>query len=553
MMKFHHIFYLLFFVTYILPVKAEYLVFLTGLESQILPIDEQEYEKIHSLLAKYAWPMSIAHANEIDFEAKDSISPINEEEFLRKKLREINLKLDIAFVPTILYELFCVAHANTIDELNITSPIVSAASLDNRIHKLITQSSQSVKQVLEIYDIVNSKYPDVRRARQAVNNAFILHLQNLLTDPDIKFNRDIKETHVSDIIKELCFTIKNKLFEKIEFTMANQSGTALYKLKELLNPLNIRHDNRQAAENPQKDFFARIVKLEYDARDQFAGILYRALGPMITYIPKERATVPIIDSILNQDYDKDEYTKLLKSYENSTDIVSLLQMIKFRTVSYGNSLFAGFYFDPGACVLKYLSGNTIGYSLFIDKRGYLKEIAAQMSGKSTNAINAGNIFRISPFNTIVGLFAQGEFFHSRSLLYSSARHPLSWIVGIALDVKDDKTGFIVKKANPLPYAAFFSRIVGDSNVCHILKLNSQSTSWGNQFDLSSAMQQKIIEGLFKGQQQYTQILQSLVSFEKFYRELLDKYPQLQPPDWNPSQEERTQLRKAMQELMQRLK
>src|SRR5439155_12727450 len=127
---------------------------------------------------------------------------------------------------------------------------------------------------------------------------------------------------------------------------------------------------------------------------------------------------------------------------------------------------------------------TIGYALFIDRRSYLKGIAAQIQNKPTEAMES-KIFRISPFNTIISLFAKGEFFHSRSVVYKPESREVYWIGGISGGEPDDKIGYYIKKGSPLNYAAYYSSLIARQQFCHILKINTPENPLIAQYDLSS--------------------------------------------------------------------
>jgi len=79
-----------------------------------------------------------------------------------------------------------------------------------------------------------------------------------------------------------------------------------------------------------------------------------------------------------------------------------------HSLSFGNSVFAGFYFDKTACPFYYLT-NYIGldfYGVTINKRNYrLKELEY-------------DLFYIPALTTLVGLFGWGEIFHARSKIFS---------------------------------------------------------------------------------------------------------------------------------------
>jgi hypothetical protein len=490
--------------------------------------------------------MSIAHADQMESMTSEKIHPINEEPFLREKLSKINPQLDIAFVPTILFELFCWYSMEQGLLPNLADAelgqFFKARNFDNKILEILKDSSNSIKNALLLYDQINVN-PQVQKSYQIINNAFVEFLQTILKNTPGKME-DLKTSTLSLIIKELCFSIKDHLFKSLTLS-------EFYKKNAFLQPLNMMYSNTVDAQNPEKDFFARIIHLEYEAHEQFAGILYRGLGALYAYSPSKRTIVPIIDSMLNMQYSVNEYQQLLQAYAKPEGISSFINFATLRSISYGNSLLGGMFEDPEACALHYFyNPKTLGYALFIDKRSYLKGIAAQIHKKPTTTFES-DIFRISPFNTIVSLFAQGEFFHSRSIVYVPKGHSTE-IRGIYEGAPDDKLGYYIKEGSPLKYAAYYSNLIARPQFCHILKLYTPGAPLIAQYDLSSEPQKNFIKQLYFQQQENALILKSLVAFEKFYRTLLEKYPEIQPEQWRPGTEEREQLRNAMKELMMKL-
>jgi hypothetical protein len=74
---------------------------------------------------------------------------------------------------------------------------------------------------------------------------------------------------------------------------------------------------------------------------------------------------------------------------------------EYQHLSYGNSLFAGYVNDSGACVYDFVQHSKLGYTVMIKKSDYF----------NTNA-QIRKLFWISPMGTIESFVAYGERFHS---------------------------------------------------------------------------------------------------------------------------------------------
>ena len=100
-----------------LPIRAEYLI-IKKTEQGLVPLDtsdEPHAEAIIKILFDYQWPMVVANLSMTRQEQEELLTagqPNGEEEFLRKKIKEINPNYDVIFIPTTIYELFALADVN---------------------------------------------------------------------------------------------------------------------------------------------------------------------------------------------------------------------------------------------------------------------------------------------------------------------------------------------------------------------------------------------------------------------------------------------------------
>jgi hypothetical protein len=112
------------------------------------------------------------------------------------------------------------------------------------------------------------------------------------------------------------------------------------------------------------------------------------------------------------------YAELVVEYQTKGEPTRMRDWrVPLNSISYGNSMFAGYWFDSellaeaagGACACDYLdAADLIGYALFINKKNIF-------AGKL-------DLFFISSLNTLVSMIAKGEFFHSRSRSFAPAEY-----------------------------------------------------------------------------------------------------------------------------------
>ena len=72
--------------------------------------DQELFKRAHKVLITYQWPMCLAHIHEFSDQEKKllfSSKPYAEENFIRNQVQQLDKNLDLIFVPTTMYELFC--------------------------------------------------------------------------------------------------------------------------------------------------------------------------------------------------------------------------------------------------------------------------------------------------------------------------------------------------------------------------------------------------------------------------------------------------------------
>ena len=80
---------------------------------------------------------------------------------------------------------------------------------------------------------------------------------------------------------------------------------------------------------------------------------------------------------------------------------------RLRSVSYGSTLFGGFFLDPNACAFNFMREQEGKKIVLVDKLDYL------LGGTSRE------LFKIPPLNTVASLLSFGEFFHPRTRVPSN--------------------------------------------------------------------------------------------------------------------------------------
>ncbi len=115
------------------------------------------------------------------------------------------------------------------------------------------------------------------------------------------------------------------------------------------------------------------------------------------------------------------------------------------SLSFGNSLFAGYRFDTGATAYFHMCKQRIGYLLPLSKKEYV-------DGK------LGNMFHIPLLTTLAGAVARGEFFHPRSKITNPSHRYYGFAVANSTQVPSFYTidGNILQRA--LTYRTIFNYI-----------------------------------------------------------------------------------------------
>jgi hypothetical protein len=119
-------------------IRAEILV-VKHIDGHFVPLDDTDAvhsDAISDVLLKYQWPMALTNETLTATEATELFSqkPFAEEEFITRKLQAIDNSYRAIFVPTVLFELFCIKELYASIEANIKakdkqSPLYKAGLL----------------------------------------------------------------------------------------------------------------------------------------------------------------------------------------------------------------------------------------------------------------------------------------------------------------------------------------------------------------------------------------------------------------------------------------
>lgn len=384
--------------------QAEYIVF-EKINGQITGIASPEkYAQIYDILMKYQWPANIASFSSM---TKDEIrelttqnKPRAEELFIRKKLQELDPTLDIAFVPTVLYELFFIYYKKTNRFF-----LETYVAFDSIVLKKIAEKTiVSLQDVLHQYVLQNNQRNTIM-LHQKINNTLIDYIG--------------KDSFLNPLVMPDFIAVMQKLLTHLsaEITLTIDLGTA-------------------------------ILQTEYNAHQKNNGLLYRATTPEKAFFIPGKATpsIPLEPTIPIKDISS--YSSVTAEQLQSEAKIPLKNLkykytdwdVPTRSISYGNSLFGGYFYDDGACVYSIMQKNPHLYTLLIDKFAYAT------GGKITE------LFFIPPLNTLVSLRADGEFFHPRTISYYKSTIPnkaSAIIQGLSYVKIGTDLGIFIREGDPL--------------------------------------------------------------------------------------------------------
>ncbi|MCX5924325.1 MAG: hypothetical protein NTZ68_02790 [Candidatus Dependentiae bacterium] len=444
-------------------VQAELLVAKKGADGFLAPLDDQDclkYGKIISeTILKYQWPMCIASdltAAEQDALLSSGV-PNGEELFISNKLKELipatDIELSVIFVPTSVYELFCIRETiqNKVQQQNNPFSDVVQKILSNQFNNPLNinlapilydgkNQNEAFKQIYQEYDKANRLFFDGQiSAWLSVNNAFIRFLCN---DHPTVLKGDLDPLTLSHLGIDKALAIASGLISYIILQSKKfHANMGEHLLGPIVKPLRKNNENH---------VLQKVVNLEYQARSSNKGLLLRG---------SSLEDFQVSGSRNDDNMQKLAGTTVRRRPNEKVEQIYREKKIIPYSISFGNSLFAGAFFDRGACAYCFLTNihedslkPATGYALFVNKKDYLQTRNARL-------------FFISALAPIASLFARGEWFHSRSTAASGLKIKdlLQPIVGIAMrhGIKDE-AGVILVSRDPLFHAQLFSQFLAQN-------------------------------------------------------------------------------------------
>lgn len=579
----------------IFSMQAELLVVKQG-ENGFLPLDasdEVNKAAIADVLLKYQWPMVIANTALTEQEQNELLTsgkPYAEEEFIRNKLKQIDERYDVVFIPTSLYELFAITQAsipnsplaaakgerdaswidlvkftqedkNTLlamaqplapekpyeqltreekdDLLMATRPVSKdenayvhyLLSLDPEDEKKLIQSSffythegfdklktrlEEQKGIIFFQDdeaaFLRKKYWD-NKLTSKINSPKIsegkidLHdILNIAGETPQAIRKKIYNVYRENnnfFYPDAFFYINNALLKKIfdyfpvlkssqdVTVITNEIKNKSYKLAAFLinsspslERMKKEIDRQDTATINLQGILAKVIKLEIEASESNNAFLLRGTSYIGLKKTETSDGLKIMGTTIR------DYDLLLKTYKNKKNLP--------YSISFGNSLFAGWFYDSGkdgACAYPYLTYHG-GYALFVNKKDYIRHESL-------------NLFFIAPLANLAALFAKGEYFHSRSKAAipvaerGKQNKPTGFHYSSGYFI--DPAGILTTIRDPLIHAGLFSEYLAKN--MHII--NS-----GNESDLTDE-EKKVYEE--KAQQKEQEFKQSQQQAAKYYK------------------------------------
>ncbi len=416
----------------------------------------QYQSKISDILLKYQWPMCIQSdltpAEITEYLAPNK--PYAQEQFIQKKLQEIinpsEIDLNVMFVPTSFYELYCIAEQSY-----------------NAFHKQYEQALKSGNMhVAQLYfsserrnDLLNSDIEqarvDLKQSFSNVNQLFFKSTQDESASSSI--NNKLAQ-YIFNAYPELCekksvLDLSNTLESKLDALKAIICETLAQDdtYKKTITSNGISRDTSEwFKEEPQTRIISTVMKIEYEARSLNKALILRGTD--------------ILEEAISFKHAKHEQDLILAGstvHEARSFKHSLLgTQEKPYSISYANSLFAGFYQDPGGCAYTYLNGrksnlenrDVIGYGLLIDQKSYMQD---------------GNkgLFYIPSLAPLTSLFERGQYCHPRSRVAVPDKLKVNKIEGLLRTNKEgliDPADIIVFQGDPIKHEQKFSTFLAEN-------------------------------------------------------------------------------------------
>lgn len=458
----------------IMSIRCELLVVQHGPDG-LAPLSNRNGAKygqaIFETMLKYQWPTCTSQ-DLTDQEKEELLTagkPCAEEQFVQKKLQEkigqAELNLNVLYIPTALYELFCICQFFKNED----------SVLHKKFRTLIREANRSPYQTIDLEPILNQDADpaiisqQVHEAYQSVNEPFF----NGTNSPRLQINQEFVSflfelypeltrcrdpLAASEIIQEKSQNLTAKLIHELvelEDTIDKSKSIGYRETSKILGILS------DLAQEKQTGIVKQVVEHEYKARYENKALIMRGSScqKFKTGFDDKAIEQMLVGSTIRSYQCKDVLDE--KGRWKDCNEISLLrayqeQIIRPYSIAFGNSLFAGFLNDNGACAYRFLNGrrvyketsesegNIAGYSLFIDKKKYMQD-------------RNSDLFFIPPLAPIVAVASNGEYFHPRAIAATSIKTDKPQRVsGIFITNLKDPANVLLIKRDPLEHAAIFS-------------------------------------------------------------------------------------------------
>ena len=335
----------------------------------------QYQDKISDVLLKYQWPMCIQSdltpAEIAEYLAPDK--PYAQEQFVQKKLQEVvspaEIDLNVMFVPDSFYQLFCIAQQSY-----------------NQFHKQYKMAQKAGNMdVLPFHDASERPIDPLRKdaARASLKKSFSeineLFFKSKDRESALSSVNNRLAQYIFNACPEVCeqksiVDVSNALESKLEPLKASRCEIMAQndEYKKTASRNGISSDTSKWFEQErQTRIISTVMGFEYEARASNKALILRGTDVLeeensFKHAQQEQKMILAGSTVHGT-----------RSFKHSL----LGTQEKPYSISYANSLFAGFYQDPGGCAYTYLNGrksnvanrDVVGYGLLVDQQAYMKD------------------------------------------------------------------------------------------------------------------------------------------------------------------------------------
>ena len=276
------------------PLQAHYLVYLKKAALDVSsPSSDLFIHQIYPLLNKYTWPTSVAYADVMvkEFTEMFTNSTYNEEDVIKKKIKELNPALEIVFIPPIVYEFFALYGYHEGVLFNQPREDQESEFWSSLFHRLgeslrtkASNSNGSLKDMLLTFNLINDEtrvkdcaYRMNRFINQFITSYIAQHPKKIESDT---YEEIFSTSDLTTIVEELL----KKLSEKLN-TLASEKAS-LFQTDRIIDRKNVITNFFPVSSfSNSESLLVRIIDFERTAHATNSGILYRATDERKIYFP----------------------------------------------------------------------------------------------------------------------------------------------------------------------------------------------------------------------------------------------------------------------------